>query len=1121
MDPSKSSSPSGRNARALQSPVAIDPNKSDTLQKTGKAFQGHDVNSTLPTPSIPAGRENSAHNPTPSRKVTAIRGVFRSFFQWTKELVLGKTATPSDPSLQVYSDPSPNSVDEQEFNSSTIEKPEVTSPPPQANGWLPSWPAWLGGTVRKTEGKEIIHGARENEKPERALPVFPFVKTIATTGVSFLNRVTGGIFGEALTKKGAKAIRKRIQSTVKFPGLSDEQFKALLGTISGLVSDALSDSTTPRNILIPAIDINTGDAEPYDTLKIRNFSFTASPTKYIDNCPLIKEQQLKRSIRLNNLECFIDMPNPPMAEPSELRITMKKGTLTVGSDITNLTAIDAAKWATGYGSLGSDNSAFQLETPKLTVNYDKLHTATLFNSDDLLVPPDEPGMMAFHRGTTIFEKLLFSRPASLTNTPQIQSAIIQCGGFHFENERNRECLIDLTRVAVEGMYDTMTGKASADFSVDLGKTANFPNSPRWFRFFEGTHLDVKVNTPIKEGEIDFNTLKQGITVKAGRKNSPKSWFFSVIINAILGSKKTRIYKSPNGDDRLDIGFSIPVIGEILNRVLKSYITNIPLSGNMVTGRKGTNGRIIASNILSDLCSSILNDWFFAPAEVHMVRNDYEKLCNKAASGSLSSSRALMLAALEMEKSKHISHAVRMLEAIPYKHFGLIYDEAEIISVKDLNRMAHLLINTAPDKAIAIYAKTLINISSDNTPESFNADAMMKQASILQSKDASGKAIAMNIYEFLARAKPETGALERLIKMRESEEYTIDRMVALFPQVIRHTYYINNPKQQIDAMSALAPFIQPHTSDILRKFPTHRIERNYMEGTTSAKSILTSLAIVMVDNGQHLEMAKIYTRVADEAKAEKILNKAIQSGDTEALRMRVNGEISHGRYVNPPDSPQFISAYKLLTHIIEDNAASPRMRQCAADKLRSLWEKTRSLTIKWPNLAGSHGETDNPARQIIRNTRSQLFNISLVDYADPKKLLTQANTIAETLKNTIAVTADTPIRQTLSYYLSTVQQIAEEASAGTVFQSLADTTYKLYEQENQVYKTAHRPIRHSLPREPLPREPLPREPLQPDTQSILEARALAGATTKHLPWMLRSLPTNINDLMKFSGPSMLN
>ena len=145
-------------------------------------------------------------------------------------------------------------------------------------------------------------------------------------------------------------------------------------------------------------------------------------------------------------------------------------------------------------------------------------------------------------------------------------------------------------------------------------------------------------------------------------------------------------------------------------------------------------------------------------------------CNAAAAGDLSASRGLMVLVKDLEAAGHTDSSTRILEAIPYKHFSQIYDENEIIPQEQLVRMARNLIPSDPDKAIAIYGKVLSTASTEGLPEGLNAQNMATRAAQLAKDDDGALAVAVDIYEFMALAQPESNAVEHLADLTLEGKY---------------------------------------------------------------------------------------------------------------------------------------------------------------------------------------------------------------------------------------------------------------------------------------------------------------------------------------------------------------
>ena len=639
MDPSKQSSSVG-SSLPTQGPTTAIPPGGDSSLPVGRSTQGQEVTLTQRQPSIPEAPSSSIHDQRPTHETfqnvseTEVTPQSSSLWNWTKSLFTGKTVDTTVATPKVPSDTEKQS-ETKAVSSRTVEETRTTTTT-QDSGWRAFIPNWMPGAVSTVEGQEYIPSADRPIANKEGFFTWA-LKKATTKGVSLANWASGGRLQTKAESVGSSQARQFLESKAKttFPNLSDDAFKALLGQLTALISDTISESSTPRDIYIPEIKIDVGMPDP---VRVRNLKLRAYPVELHENCALIKSQELKRSIKIEDLECFVDIPRPDQG-PAELQILMKEGVATLGTNLhkvlNNINAWDVAKAATWTGfknlPLDMDNTAIQVETPKLTVKFDKLNSASTFIPDEL-VPLDQPGLMAFDSGEAVLEDIVLSRPLSLKKASN-QSTIVQCGGFHLSNVRTRECLVDLRKVDVNDLDDKLSGSATADFSLDLGKVKHFPEVPKAVKYLKGIHLDCKVELDIVEGEIDVASIKKGLTIKRGRKLSPKSWFVTWVINSILGSEKTRIYKDADGNNRIDIGFATsfkgfsvsPVFGWIANKLAGNRLSDLPLPGTMAVGREGSDGKVIGTNIISTLVTGILQGWFMAPAQVHVVRKDHEVL----------------------------------------------------------------------------------------------------------------------------------------------------------------------------------------------------------------------------------------------------------------------------------------------------------------------------------------------------------------------------------------------------------------------------------------------------------------------------------------------------------------
>ena len=1030
MEPSNQSSHVGSTLPTQISPPS---DRDDASVSVGRNAQGQGITQTQHPNSIPEASGDPIHRQKPSSETfqnvteTQVESFSTSAWKWTTSWFTNKTVESTSATSHITHKNNKSSA-ARAVSTRTVEETPITAST-NPSWWQSHMPTWMGGKVEKTEGREYIpQGSRPIENKESAFT--RFLKDAVQVGTSAANWISGGKLQSTAGNWGSWGTRKLLEAKAKttFPNMTDDQFKALLGELTALISDTMSESPTSRYINIPEIKINVGLPDP---VRIRNLRFKASPAHVQDNCALIHTQDLKRSVRVEDLECFVDIPRPDQ-EPAELQILMDQGVVTIGSDLkkvlNNINTWDVTKAATWSGfkniPLDMDNTAVQVETPKLTVKFSKLNSASA------------SGLLAFDKGEAVLKNITLSRPLSLKK-PSNQSTILQCGGFTLKNQRSRECLVDLKKIDVPLLDETLSGHASAEFSLDLGKVKHFPDASKAVKHLQGIHLDCNVELDIKEGEIDFTSLKKGLKIKQGKHSSPKSWFVSWVINAVLGADETRIYKNETGQNRLDVGFSTPVLGWLIGKIAGRYLTNIPLPGTMAVGREGTDGQLIGTNIISMVVTGILNGWFMAPAQVHVIRKDHEQMCNAAAAGDISASRGLMTTIKKLEDMEHTDETIRMLEAIPAEHFNKIYDEAEIIPKEWVSHLARNLAAIDPDKAIAIYAKIMSKTELEDLPETVNVQKMMNRAYELYKQDPAAKATAIDMFEFMALAKPESGAAEHLVTLTQAGEYPVENIVQILPQSLRSPYYISHPEEQIALLLQIESKITEYMPKILEYFPTQQIETNYRKNALDAERHLASLEKMAVKHNCSVFIAKVLDRVGNEERAKKLLATAISSGDKTALQYRIAGEIEHARY----GQPQYISAFNLLSKLLANKPISMDLQSAAVTQMASLWKNTRGKAIQWPYLKPLPEDFENPGVTGLQQSLTRLFGISADEFNTPKTLLLKLNEVREELSKVIThCDLKNPVMVPLSNYSQLVDELAEEVNQDQQLQELIDYTY---------------------------------------------------------------------------------
>ncbi len=943
----------------------------------------------------------------------------------------------------------PETPDTQIHEQKTTQKTFSNVTKTQAKSYISSVWHWTKSlfnnkTVRRTEGQEYIPQgeAIEERNKERKSTFVSLLKSTVKIAAKTANWLSGGKLQSKALNWGALGTRKLLDQKLymRFPGLTDEQFEKLLSQLTTLVSNTVPESSNPIDIIISEIEVDIGLHKP---LKIRDLSFQAVPKTLARNCALIHHQGLKRSVELKNLECFLDLPNQEENKPyARIFFGMKQGTFTIGSDfpstlrkagLMNLTK--AAAWS-GFEnlSLDKDNTTIRLEAPELIIRHSRLDLAIPFIEGEL-VAAEQPGFMAFDEGEAILKDVCITKPIELS-APTHQSTIIQCGGFAFKNKSNRKCLIDLKEVHAPNLDDSFSGHVSASLSLDLGLARNLPDTPDALKLLNGVRLNCEVNLDLVNGEGDFNAIKKSLKVSEEKSWNPKSWFVAWFVNSVLKSDKTQIYKDEAGNHKLEVGFSIPVIGWLAGKLLGRYLKDIPLPGDYLVAREGCKGKIIASNF-----PSLLNSILLTPIKAHIVRKDLEVLCNKAACGDFSASCELMSSASRLQNQGHSAQVLRILEAVPLEHIHKLYTQSEDFTVEQLSHVARRLAEINPDKAIAVYAMTTNAALLNHLPDIENIKTMVDRALSLCRKRGTEQTAAQDMLEFMARAKPESGAVEHLATLTREKLYPADQMARLLQRVIRSPHYISKPEQQINFLLGLEPEISEFLPQILEQFPIQQIERDYLRGVPTDEQHLSVLEGLALKHHCPVTIVKWLDRLGHTTRAEQLLHSAIENGDVSALRHRILGEIEHERY----GKPLYSHAFNLLNRLLADNQCSSELQNEAIKLMSQLWQKTRNKDIDWPFLAANQNNANTPALSDQKNAFEKLFAIPTSILTRPETLLRKLDEIKTELSAALNDTSATSSIATLSIKncIRVVDALADETHQGIQFQKLVNDTYQYF------------------------------------------------------------------------------
>ena len=269
------------------------------------------------------------------------------------------------------------------------------------------------------------------------------------------------------------------------------------------------------------------------------------------------------------------------------------------------------------------------------------------------------------------------------------------------------------------------------------------------------------------------------------------------------------------------------------------------------------------------------------------------------------------------------------------------------------------------------------------------------------------------------------------------------MATLLPQALKLPYYSGKPEKQINLLLKLENILPEHMAEMLTHLPTQQIEENYRQNDLSAERHLAALETLTLHHHCSATMVKLLHRVGAHARADALMNSAIDAGDSSALKHRIEEEISHGKY----GQPQFIAAFNILSRIFADDSASHEMKDEAAKQMTSLWKNTRNKTVQWSHLKPLPEDMTNPEVIALQKALTALFSISNEKFADPAALGTTLDDISEELRITlVGCDPSDPMFDTLVRYQDMVNELSEEASQDKQFQELVNYTYEHFSGE---------------------------------------------------------------------------
>ena len=990
--------PTTLHLRERKSPVAGKNQLGQQIrQKSGK--------SNIPTPDH-RGQSSHQTNTSSFESVAEVKPgkswLKQWFGSWFPDSKVEATVTspklPSKPEQTTDFETGSTSKDSTELAKRTIEEVETSS----GGFWqaLTSIPSWLNG--KKVESakleRAVIPQAERDEthKPSTFTRAINFVASAvrmadtATLGtISELAGTTKDV-GEGLvgffTGKDFAGHTKQFlaHKGTSFPSINDLEFQMMFGNIARLLaSDPNQLDSEFQTIEIPTIEIDQGLITP---LRVKGLKFRARLAPYPKDCSMIQKQQFQRAIEIEDLQCTVDLPRADQM-PATLDISLPNGTLSIGSNIASapgITDIGRLILSSDNASLPFDHTAIQIKADNLRVGFKKLNSATPF---DPSAPTslEAPGVLGFNDGAAEFKDICIATPLSLLRKAPDQTTVFQCGGFKLTNEISRDVMVNMRTIDVSSLDPQLCGPLKLDIGLDIRKVRNFPGASFIPKFLLNAQIDCEVSAELNKGELDFKKLKSGIKFKSAGTN----WWSRKLtdwLNEIISSDKTTLVTGKDGKPKIrffipnplkKIFGSIPLLGRIIPTELSIPLElSLPIKG--LCPSPDNQGKVVVVDLLSNVVQGLLMGWFQIPGKAQLVQKDHELLCTAAASGNITVSKALTTIAGELESSGHSGQALRIWQAIPTSHFAQISLEDTQLSSEIINTMAHRMVEVDPDKAIALYGLALKGTPVGPLPENYDAEAVMTAAQRLDLTKPNEKAVALDVLEFLAMARPQGSAFAKLNQLFRSGQYPQARISGLLAKVIHLPPYADNLSHQASLLEEMEPSMGDAITEALINLPTHALTRQY---GISAEETAAHFEPLMLKYHQEVQAARMYQNIHNAAKAGKILEDCIKQDDegaSAALKERLTSEVFHGSY----GTPRYISGFQLLMDL-DRKTLSPKLEQTRQHMLKILWRETRNQSIKWPGLS-TEQETSTPAAQ-YQNAAARLFSIPEKDADSPDKL----------------------------------------------------------------------------------------------------------------------------------------
>ena len=1019
MDPSRSSQLTGTTVNS-STPSSNAPTTENRSSIVGKNQQGQQVQqkngkSNIPTPDH---TEQSSHQTTAIsfESVAEVKPEKNWFGKWFSGWFSDSKveATTTNPKLPARTSSGSNQTtgpqgsnisrelpsfemdleqkDKTQLAKRTIEEVEITS-----SGF---WQT-LSGISSWFKGKKV-----ESTKPERGViplaeresiyqpSAFTRATNLVASAVRMVDNITlGTISGltetardisegliEAVTGKNFAGHAKQFLTNkgARFPSINDQEFQVMLGKIAQLLaSDPDQLDSEFQTIEIPTLEIDQGLITP---LRVKGLKFRARLTPYPKDCSLIQRQEFQRAVEIEDLQCTIDLPRTDQA-PATLDISLPKGVLSIGSNIavtTGITDIGQLLTSTDNTSLPYDHTAIQIKTDALRVGFRNLNSATPF---DPSAPPslEAPGVLGFNEGAVEFKDICIATPISLLRKAPDQTTIVQCGGFKLTNNASRDVMVNMRTIDVSSLDPQLSGPLTLDIGLDLSKLCHFPGIMSLVpKSLLNVQVDCQASVKLQKGELDFQKAKAGFKfIPAGT-----NWLSRKVagwLNDAMASDQTRLVTGEDGKPKVHL--HIPVLEKLREiPVLGKFIPNeFPLPIKGLCSSPDTQGKLVVVDLLSDVIQGLLMGWFRIPGKAQLVQQDHEQLCTAAASGNISVSKALTTIAGELESSGHPGQALRMWQAIPSSHFAQISKEDSRLSSEVISKVAHRMVEVDPDKAIALYGLALKDTPIGNLPENYDGEAVMTAAQRLDLTKPNENAVALDVFEFLAMAKPRSRAFTTLNQLFRNGQYPQERMSALMARIIHLPPYAGNLSHQANLLEEMEPVMGDTIKEALINLPTHTLTKQHGIG---AEETAAHFEPLMLKYHLDVQAARMYQNIQNPDKARSILEQCIQrddEGSPEALEERITSELYHGSY----GSPRYISALQLLMDL-DKQILAPKLTQTKAHMLKVLWRETRDKNIAL--LPKSADNTTSKTQTGYADAVNRLFSISAQDADSPDTLL---------------------------------------------------------------------------------------------------------------------------------------